>query len=67
VPLHWYLPNPANPARNLAGAGLGWISKKWSDSRFARAEIQQHPSQLLHQDSPYHTPSHLLTYNSALL
>jgi len=39
------LPNAANPARNLVGAGLGRISEKWPDSRFARAraEIQYHP------------------------
>jgi len=36
--LHWHPPNPENLARNLTGAGLGKISKKWLDSRFAVAE-----------------------------
>jgi len=26
-----------NPARNLGGAGLGWISNKWPDSGLAGA------------------------------
>jgi len=30
--LHWH---PANPARNLAGTGLGQISEKWTDFGFA--------------------------------
>jgi len=34
VQLHWH---PANPARNLAGAGHGQISEKWLDSGFAGA------------------------------
>jgi len=38
-PNPWHLPNPANLARNLAGAGLGWISEKWLDSGSASAEI----------------------------
>jgi len=34
LPLHWHLPNPA---RNLTGARLDWISEKWLDSGFAGA------------------------------
>jgi len=41
--MHWHLPNPA---RNLAGAGLGRIWGKWPDFGFAGAgaEIQCNPS-----------------------
>jgi len=42
--LHWHPPNPANPARNLAGARLGWIFEKWPDSGFAGAEIWYDPT-----------------------
>ena len=38
--LQWHLPKLA---RNLAGAGLGWISEKWPDSGFARVEIWYKP------------------------
>jgi len=35
VQLHWYLPNPANPARNWARDGLDRISEKWMDFGFS--------------------------------
>jgi len=34
--MHRHLPNPV---RNLAKAGLGWISGKWLDCGFAEAKI----------------------------
>ena len=43
--LYWHPPNPANPARNLAGVGLVRISEKCPDSGFAGAvaEIRYNP------------------------
>jgi len=38
--LHWYPPNPANPAGNLAGARIGWISEKWLGSVFAGVGVE---------------------------
>jgi len=38
--LHWH---PPDPARNLAGAGLGQISKKWPDFGYAGAKIRRNP------------------------
>jgi len=39
-------PNSANPARNLAGTGLGRISEKWPNSGFAGDESRYNRKEL---------------------